>query len=88
MQPEILRLQQRDAAGPSTSAEVQQQPAQLAPLLLNARDAARMLAISERTLWGLTAAGEIACIRFGRAVRYSVDDLRAFVARARSRKAP
>lgn len=40
-------------------------------MLLTPRQAAHELAISERTLWGLTARGEIPCVRIGRAVRYS-----------------
>jgi excisionase family DNA binding protein len=54
-------------------------------LLLTAREAAQALAISERTLWTLTARGEITCIRIGRAVRYSAADLAAWI---ESRKAP
>jgi excisionase family DNA binding protein len=50
------------------------------PLLLTSRDAARSLAVSERTLWGLTyPRGPIRAVRFGRAVRYSADTLRAWV---------
>ncbi len=49
-------------------------------LLLTARQAARELAISERTLWGLTARGEIPCVRIGRAVRYSRSALVEWIA--------
>lgn len=48
-------------------------------LLLTPRQAADALAISPRKLWGMTASGEIPCIRCGRSVRYSVDDLRAWI---------
>lgn len=48
-------------------------------LLVNARDAAAMLALSPRKLWELTNCGAIPCVRIGRAVRYAVSDLRAFV---------
>jgi excisionase family DNA binding protein len=48
-------------------------------LLLTPRDAARALAISERTLWGLTKQGLIPCIRIGRAVRYALADLEAWI---------
>ena len=48
-------------------------------LLVKARDAARMMGISTRTLWTLTNMGTIPCVRIGRAVRYSLDDLRAFI---------
>lgn len=52
--------------------------------LLTARQAARVLAISERTLWQLTNDGLIPVVRFGRAVRYDPADLRAFVASRRT----
>ena len=48
-------------------------------LLVDARRAAAMLAISPRTLWSLTNNGEIQHVRIGRAVRYSVEDLRKWV---------
>ena len=45
-------------------------------LLLRPKEAARMLAVSERTLWG----SDIPRIRVGkRGIRYSVDDLRRWV---------
>jgi excisionase family DNA binding protein len=51
-----------------------------APLLLNTRDAARTLAVSERTLWGLTRPrGPIPAVRLGRAVRYAVTDLQGYI---------
>jgi len=46
---------------------------------MTALDAANALAISPRKLWGLTRSGEITCVRIGRAVRYSVQDLQAFI---------
>lgn len=46
------------------------------PILLRPRDAASALAISQRTLWTLTAGGQIPCIRLGRSVRYSAAELR------------
>lgn len=55
-------------------------PALPAPLLLTAREAAAMLAISERHLWSLTAAGELPFIRVGtRGVRFLPDDLTAWI---------
>ena len=47
--------------------------------LLTPRQAAQFLAISERSLWGLTAKQQIKCAKIGRAVRYRPEDLRAFV---------
>ena len=49
-------------------------------LLLNAAETADSLGISRRKLWALTNCGEIRCIRIGRSVRYSVDDLRDWIA--------
>lgn len=48
-------------------------------LLLSARDAARQLAISEKTLWSLSKAGSIPVVRIGRNVRYARADLLAFI---------
>ena len=50
-----------------------------AKLLLDPREAAEVLSISERHLWGLTASGTIPCIRIGRSKRYCVDDLREWI---------
>lgn len=52
-------------------------------LLVDAREAARRLAISSRTLWTLTRRGELPAVRIGRSVRYSVADLAAYVERSR-----
>jgi len=48
-------------------------------LLLTPKQAAEALAISPRTLWSMTAAGEIPHVRIGRCVRYPVDDLREWI---------
>ena len=49
-------------------------------LLVDVREAARMLAISERTLWGRTAPrGPIPVVHCGRAVRYAIADLLAWI---------
>lgn len=50
-----------------------------ARLLLRPREAAEALAVSERTLWTLTASGEIPVVRLNRAVRYDPQDLAAFI---------
>ncbi len=50
-------------------------------LLLNSRDAAKALAISERKLWELTNRGEVRSVKIGRSVRYRIDDLQAFIDR-------
>jgi excisionase family DNA binding protein len=55
-------------------------------LLLRPRDAARYLAISPRKLWELSNTGEIPSLRIGRCLRYSCDELRAWVAGRKSRR--
>jgi excisionase family DNA binding protein len=48
-------------------------------LLLTPQEAAEALAISPRKLWGMTASGEIPCVRLGRSVRYPVNDLQRWI---------
>ena len=55
-----------------------------APLVWTNLEAARALAISARTLWSLTAAGEIPCLKIGRLVRYDPADLVAWIASRKS----
>lgn len=51
-----------------------------AQLLLSVRDAAKALAISERTLFSLTQCGQIRAVRVGRrGVRYSTDELARWI---------
>ena len=47
----------------------------MTPILVDPREAARLLAISERTLWDLTFQREIRSLKIGRCVRYRVADL-------------
>lgn len=49
--------------------------------LLRPRQAAEMLAISERTVWELTNRGDLPCIRLGRSVRYDPADLADWIER-------
>lgn len=51
------------------------QPAEL----LNVRDTAKTLAISERLLWRLARDGQIWCVRIGRSVRFRRGDVLAFI---------
>jgi excisionase family DNA binding protein len=54
-------------------------------LLVTSREAAKMLAVSTRTVWALTSPrGPLSSVRLGRAVRYSVADLDAFIQAART----
>jgi hypothetical protein len=56
-----------------------------AALLVDAREAARMLAVSPRKLWAMTfeEAPGLPYVRCGRLVRYSPDDLRQWIAAQR-----
>ncbi len=56
-------------------------PSKPEPLLVKASEAARLLGIGTRKLWTMTNTGEIPCVRFGTAVRYSLATLRAVIAR-------
>ncbi len=46
------------------------------PLLLTPAQAARMLAVSARTLWGLR---DLPRVKIGRSVRYAVEDIKKFI---------
>lgn len=48
--------------------------------LRNVKEAAAYLRISPKKLYALTAAREVECTRFGRAIRFTQDDLDAIVA--------
>jgi len=55
--------------------------ASLPPLLVDGREAARMLAVSPRKLWGMTFEDKpgLPYIRCGRLVRYCVSDLASWI---------
>ena len=59
----------------------------LDPLLVDARTAAILLSISQRTLWTLTRRAEIVAVRIGCRVLYDRRDLIAFIDRAKKRPA-
>jgi excisionase family DNA binding protein len=46
-------------------------------LLLTVEQAAAVLSLSRRTLWRLTKEGQLPAGRYGRAVRYWIEDLKA-----------
>jgi hypothetical protein len=58
------------------------------PLLVTARDASRMLAVSPRKLWAMTfeETPALPYVRCGRLVRYSPDDLRQWIEAQRGRR--
>lgn len=47
--------------------------------LMDPRQAAKFLNVSERSLWTLTKVGRVRSAKIGRLVRYDEKDLRAFV---------
>lgn len=51
------------------------------PLLIKAKEAARLLGIGQRKLWTMTNCGEVPCVRLSSAVRYSPESLRTWIAR-------
>jgi len=52
-------------------------------LLVTAKEAAAALALSRATVYELIYAGDLECVRIGRAVRIPVDSLEALVAARR-----
>jgi hypothetical protein len=51
----------------------------VAPLLVNVKQAAALLGISERTLFSITAPrGDLPCAKVARCVRYRLSDLERF----------
>lgn len=55
--------------------------------LLEAKDVARLLKMSPRTVWDLTKRGELPAIRLGkRMVRYLLADVRDWIERQRSKR--
>jgi excisionase family DNA binding protein len=51
--------------------------------LLTYKQAARVLGVTERTVWTLVHRGALQAVRFGRSVRIDPADLRAFIERSK-----
>jgi excisionase family DNA binding protein len=68
-------------AQPNSNGQTDQLPASSAPLLVDAHEAARLLGISERTLWTLTQRGEVRCKKIGRRTLYLREALEEFAKR-------
>lgn len=51
-------------------------------LLLSIKEAARMLSVSDRTVWTLTNKGLLPVTRIGSRTLYSVESLRRFISEA------
>jgi excisionase family DNA binding protein len=61
-------------------------PLAAAPLLLTAKNTARVLAVCPKTLWALTRSGRLPAVRIGtRGVRYDVTDVRAFISASKDK---
>ena len=59
--------------------EPKQRP-DVGPKLMDTRAAADYLAVSPRTLWGITSPrGDLHCVRIGSAVRYRLSDLDSWI---------
>ena len=52
--------------------------------LLTTEETAKLLTVSPRTVWALTKTGALPSIRIGRSVRYSRQDIDAFIAARRT----
>lgn len=49
-------------------------------LLINVREAAHLLSVSERTLWGISKPrGDLPVIRLGRRTLYSLQDIKVWI---------
>ena len=58
-------------------------PAATVEPLLTYRQAAKVLGVTERTIWTLVDHGALPVVRFGRSVRIDPSDLRGFIERAK-----
>jgi excisionase family DNA binding protein len=57
--------------------------------LMTASEAAKALAIGERTLWGLTKTGQIPCVRInGWTLRYDPADLKTWINKQKGKPIP
>jgi excisionase family DNA binding protein len=54
----------------------------LPKMMVSAKEAGRMLSLSTRTLYNLRQTGELRAIHVGRSIRFSVEDIKAWIARA------
>ena len=52
---------------------------QVEPLAVSSKDAAKMLGVSERTVFNLAQAGKIACKKVGWRSLYPISSLKAFL---------
>lgn len=87
---DTLILSPRDYAAQRLRELVSQVPPMVEPVappetvLLTPPEAAKLLAICEKTLWSLTKQRKIASVRIGTSVRYSKRDVLAFIESTKS----
>ena len=62
-----------------TSTPSQSNPPDIDHILVDRKVAAKLLSLSERSVWDLTDRGELPFVKYGRAVRYPVQGLRDWV---------
>lgn len=53
----------------------------LPPMLVDERQAARLLGVSPRTLFNMRRAGKLACVKIGSRKLYTTTELQQFIAR-------
>lgn len=70
-----------ETVGRPVAVAVGPQAAQAVAPLLSAKETAKRLAISERSLWSLTNAKQIPHLRIGRTLRFDPRDLDAWIER-------
>jgi excisionase family DNA binding protein len=58
------------------------------PILVTSKEAAKLLNISERTLWTITNSGQIPCVRILGAKRYHRSDIDQFIRNNTIRNTP
>ncbi len=73
----------KKGAAPITTLAPQNSSHDYTPLAVSMRDAARLLSVSERSVWSLVHSGKLPSIRIGRSVRIPMDALREYVGGAR-----
>ncbi|MFN3167008.1 MAG: helix-turn-helix domain-containing protein [Phycisphaeraceae bacterium] len=62
----------------------ERQPAEAVESLMTYQEAAKVLGITDRTLWELVRKGELRNVRVGRSVRIDPADLRQFIEDSKS----
>jgi len=72
---------------PVMTAHVADDPAAIAPLLLNIVDVARLLAIGRSSVYELIASGRLRPVRLGRSVRIPVAQVHELIQRSSDRAA-